>query len=267
MARIPRNEEERRKSAKKKGLVGKVGSDTSKDRSKTSRWFRRLAGKGQYYQNAGYMKQYIPAATTGAPQAKAIMDEPWSKTVDQDNAIDSLTNTLNKAYGKIATALFGTPLMETASDKLVDIAKEYAPVVEDIAKNIKNSGLKADRVNTLILSFRNAMVDSILEEYQKRQQQLPEDEREPISRDDVAALFATRKEMAEWLEDDLKGIQKGKDVLTNTEKITKAIGELEDHSGKNPGSLKSLQNDTLQTIRELHKLGLIDEKKLFNWLK
>lgn len=268
MARVPRTVEQRIAEAKRRGLKGKIGSDTERlAKNKFTRWAARLVGKGSYYQNKGYMKKYLPAATTGAPSAKYILDQPWGKTVDRDNAIDSISNTLNKTFGKIANALFGSPLMKMATEKIVDLAKDYAPVVQEVANKLQESGLKTHQVNTLILSFRNAVVDAVLEEYQKEQLKLPEEDREPISKDDVAALFATRKEMAEWMKDDLTGIQKGKDVMPNTERITKAIGEMEDHSGKSPGSLKSLQNDTLQTIRELHSLGLIDEKALFNWLK
>ena len=268
MARLPRNDEQRAAEARKRGLKGKIGSDTERlAKNKVTRWFARQVGKGSYYQNPGYMKKYVPAATTGAPNAKYIMDQPWGKTIDREHIIDHAKGTFYKAYGKIANLLFGSTLMNTATDKLVDIASNYVPMVGKIADEIKKSGLNVHKINTLLLAFRNAMVDAILEEYQKEQEKLPEEDREPISKDDIAALFASHEEMMKWMKDDLEGIQKGKDTLTNTERVTKAIGELEDHSGKSPGSLKSLQNDTLQTIRELNKMGLIDEKSLFKWLK
>lgn len=264
---MARPDDKRRSLAKKMGVKGKVGDDVYITTNKIHRGFRKIAGKGNHLQNAGYMKQYLGPATTGAPTALAIMNEPWGKTIDKENSVDRIRNTVMKTYGKIAKALFGSPLMTAATDKLVDIAKDYAPVVEDIAKSIKNGGLEVDRMNTLMFAFRNAMVDSILEEYQKAQEKLPEEDREPISKDDIGALFATRPEFVGWMADDLKGVQEGRNTLTNTEKVTKAIGELEDHSGKQPGSLRSLQNDTLQTIRELHKMGLLNEKSLFKWLK
>ena len=260
--------EQRRQYAKKRGLVGKTGDEAEgAGRGKLSRGFNRMLGKGSYLQNKGYMKKYVPAATSGAPSAAAIMGRPWGKTVDQDNAIDSLQNTLSKAYGRLAKAVFGSEGFGTAIDKVVGIVNKFAPAIGKIVENIKKSGLGTHEVNQLMLAFRNSMVDAVLEEYQKEQAKLPEDDREPISRDDVAALFATRKEFVEWMKDDLEDVQQGGQQLKNTERVTKAIGELEEKSGKRPDSLKALQNDTLETIRELHKMGLIDEKALFSWLK
>lgn len=234
---------------------------------KAAKWFRSLAGKRTYYQKPGFMGPYVNSAVADAPTAKMFAGAKISKPVSKDNALDSLSNTLGKAYGKIVNAIWGKSKMVGAvADKLATVASSYAPFVKGLVEKIKKSGLEKHNSNQLILAFRNSLVDAILEDYQKEQEKLPEDERRPITASDVGDYIMTRKEFADLLLQDVKDADKGQ-TMKATEAAVKAIGELEKKDGKSPASLKDLQNDTLETIKALHSLGLMDEQKLFDWLK
>lgn len=252
-------------------LRGKFASPqerpTYKLNGKAAKWFRAQVGKRTYYQKPGFMGPYVSSAVSDAPTAKMFANASISKPVSKDNALDSLTNTLGKAYGKVVNAIWGkSQFVGGVADKLATIASSYAPFVKGLVEKIKKSGLERHNSNQLILAFRNSLVDAILEDYQKEQEKLPEDDRRPITSADVGDYIMTRKEFADLLLQDVKDADQGK-TMKATEAAVKAIGELEKADGKSPISLKDLQNDTLETIKKLHSLGLMDEQKLFDWLK
>lgn len=241
--------------------------DTSRyGKTKVTRFFRKQLGKGNFKQAKGFMKGYLPRATGGSAKVMGIVNIPHNKTIAHEHAIDHLSGTLQKLYGTVSNKVWNSPLFGKAVDPLVSIAGRFVPVISKWVTSLRNSGLKTHEINQLILMFRNSLTDAVLEAYQEEQEKLPEDQRKPITKDDVADLFVSHDDFAKWLKTDIASAEKGTG-LPKTQQVVEAINELEKTSGENPPTLKALQNDTLETIRELHKMGLLDEKGLFKWLK
>lgn len=229
------------------------------------KWGRKMVGKGNFAQAEGFMKKYVPSGPE-ANMARGILNIPRKKTIAHENALDQLGGTLTKIYGKAANAIWSNPMASKSIDMLVGIANKYVPVLKAFVNKIKSHGLKAHELTELKLLFQNSMADAIMEEYQKEQEKLPEDQQRPITSDDIADLFASHKDFAQWLKSDVDNVDDGRG-LPKTKQVLEAVNQLERRSGDNPASLKALQDDTLETIRKLHSMGLLDSTKLFDWLK
>lgn len=249
--------------------MAKTITDKSRyGKTKFSRFIRKQTGKGNFLQAEGFMKKYVPGATSRSAIAGQLMSKQSSmgKSIAKENAIDHLSGTLQKAYGRIVSKIWGTPLVASSVDKLVSVANKFVPIVGPLVAKIKKSGLDGHQINQLILMFRNSLTDAILEQYQEDQSKLPEDQRQPITKDDIADLFASHDSFAKWFKSDLNSAEAGAG-LPKTEQVLKAVNEMEQASGDAPRTLKELQDDVLETIRELNKLGLLDQSSLFKWLK
>lgn len=246
-------------------MARKITETGRTGKNKFTRWARKMGGKGNFLQAEGFMKKYIPPGQEAA-MARQILSIPRNKSIAHENAIDQLGGTLTKIFGKASNAIWGNPAGKAATDLLVSVASKFVPALQSLARRIQDKGLKAHELTQLKLLFQNSMADAIMEEYMREQEKLPDDQQRPITSDDIADLFASHKDFANWLKTDVQNVE-GAEKLPKTEQVMRAVNALERRTGENPATLKELQDDTLETIRKLHSMGLLDSSKLFDWLK